>query len=94
MFFSALTERFFSGYSGFPLRMNTFKRVLEMLRGIVGKTNTFFREHIVTSLTFSFNILIPQLVGHAVKRPSQFSRCACQEKKSEYEVNSGELREF
>ena len=51
-------------------------------------------EHIVTSLTFSFNILIPQLFGHPVKRPSQFSRCACQEKKSKSEVNSGELREF
>lgn len=34
------------------------------------------------------------MFGHPVKRPSQFSRCACQEKKSKSEVNSGELTEF
>ena len=32
-------------------------------------------------ITFSIVILIPQSFGQAVRRPSQFSRCACQDKK-------------
>ena len=30
-------------------------------------------------ITLSFAVFIPQLFGQAVRRPSQFSKCACQE---------------
>ena len=35
----------------------------------------------LSGVTLSFSILIPQLFGQAVRRPSQFCRCACQDKK-------------
>ena len=37
----------------------------------------------LTGITLCFSIFIPQLFGQAIGRPSQFCRCACQDKKKD-----------